>query len=93
MPLAVTQAMFRVCSARLQELFADDPSARPGDLPGLSVLVLDGKTIKHVPRRPALRLDQANAGQLLGGCGLVARDRRSAMDAGGSPNGATTRPS
>jgi hypothetical protein len=76
LPIAVTRALFRVCAAKLRELLPVEPVDVPECLRGWTVLAVDGKVIKHVPRRrPELRLDRDNAGKLLGGRALVLRDR------------------
>jgi Transposase DDE domain len=75
LPLAVSEAFLAEGADRLRQVFPeadvaalDDP--RPASLRGFEVLVLDGKVVKHVPRRlqPARRRE----GGLLGGKGLAA---------------------
>lgn len=75
-PMEVTLNFFRSCAQKLREAFPAKWEKRPESLRQFEVLLLDGKVIKHVPRRKrALRLDVENACKLLGGRALVACDR------------------
>ena len=74
-PLAVSQALLRETACRLPALLPSvampaAPSPLPASLGGLAVVALDGKVLKHVPRRlkPLRKLQ----GKLLGGRVLVA---------------------
>jgi hypothetical protein len=75
-PVEVTLGFFRTCAQTLREAFPAKWEERPESLRSFDVLLLDGKVIKHVPRRKrALRLDVVNACKLLGARALVACDR------------------
>lgn len=76
LPVAVSRALLRETACRLPELLpgagrgdAHDPPL-PASLRGLEVVALDGKVLKHVPRR--LKPLRPLQGKLLGGRVLVA---------------------
>jgi hypothetical protein len=71
-PVDVTLGFFRSCMGKLRSVIPTDWENRPRSLREFEVLLMDGKVIKHVPRRLLpLRLDQENACKLLGGRALV----------------------
>jgi hypothetical protein len=75
-PTEVTLGFFQSCADRLRQVFPTEWEQRPQSLLQYSTILLDGKVIKHVPRRMrALRYDRVNACKLLGARSLVACDR------------------
>jgi hypothetical protein len=75
-PVDVTLGFFRSCMGKLGSVISKDWENRPPSLCDVEVLLMDGKVIKHVPRRLLpLRLDQVNACKLLGGRALVLCNR------------------
>lgn len=79
LPLGLSQALLSGATARLlqalpppAEAGQDPPAATvlPASLAGLAIVVLDGKTIKHVTRR--LKILRPQAGALVGGKMVVA---------------------
>jgi len=82
MPLAVTLGLLRHTSRQLLQVLplprsdAHESSGQSSRLQNYDVLHLDGKVIKHVPRRKApLRKSRLNASRLLGGRVLAACQR------------------
>jgi hypothetical protein len=76
-PIPVSSAFLAGCTARLGEIYPQDPRARtplPESLGEYEVLVFDGKAIKRVAKR--LKPLWGAAGGLLGGRALVALDLR-----------------
>jgi len=73
MPLAVSMALLREPTSRLQEVLPGSPNIRPAvalpaSLAGFTVIVVDGKTLKHVERRLKClrnRRGRINSGKLL----------------------------
>lgn len=73
LPLAVTEAFLSAATQSLLELIPTTPHADaslPDSLRALTVVVLDGKTVKRVPKR--LRPLRGCSGGVLGGKALVA---------------------
>ena len=79
-PAEVSAALLREGTARLREALPDDFGDLPPGLADFAVTVLDGKVVKHVPRRlRPLRYDRRTAQRLLGGRALVATDLRTGL--------------
>lgn len=74
MPSAVSCALLAHAYDKLQPLLPDTIiSPLPTTFASFTVVAIDGKVVKHVPRRlRPLRLDSESACKLLGGKGLVA---------------------
>jgi IS4 transposase len=89
LPVALSQAFLSLAGSRLAEALPQEGVAvvLPESLKGLEVMVLDGKTVKHVARR--LKPLRRQAGKITGGKAVVALDLRRglavAMEA--DPNG------
>jgi len=82
MPIAASQALLCQCTDRLRRLVPTETVSPniPASMAHFSVVLLDGKLIKHVPRRlRPLRLDRVNASTLLGGRALAAYELNSGM--------------
>jgi hypothetical protein len=76
-PIAVSAALLARCTARLGEVYPDEPRAQtplPARLDDYRVISLDGKAIKRVAKR--LKPLWGVAGGLVGGRALVALDMR-----------------
>jgi hypothetical protein len=75
LPLDVTVGFFRDGAAHLRQLMPQSVNILPPSLRGFSTQLVDGKVLKHVPRRLLqLRHNQVTACKLLGGRALVAVD-------------------
>jgi hypothetical protein len=78
LPLPLSAAFLAEGTARLRALLPVRPTRRlPSSLQGLSLIVLDGKTIKRVAKR--LKLLRGVRGGLLGGKALVALELHSGL--------------
>jgi hypothetical protein len=80
MPIPVSAALLAGCTARLREVYPDEPQAQtplPASLDDYRVITLDGKAIKRVAKR--LKPLWGVPGGLLGGRALVAQDLRSGL--------------
>lgn len=79
LPIPVSTAFFTEGAARLHELLPVKPPAAavPRSLQAFTVIVLDGKTIKHVAKR--LKLLRGVRGGVLGGKTLVALELNSGL--------------
>lgn len=77
-PVALSRALLRDCSARLDQVM---PAIQAVELPacfgGFAVLAVDGKTIKNVAKR--LKPTRGYIGKLVGAKALVAMDLRSGL--------------
>jgi hypothetical protein len=73
MPVQVTMEFFRTSAQRLRAAVPAEFNGLPQSLRNFSVQLIDGKVIKHVPRRLLeLRHNCVTAAKLLGGRALVA---------------------
>jgi hypothetical protein len=78
MPVAVSRALLRQCTARLTELLPPRPAdLLPGCFEYFDVVVLDGKKVKNAAKR--LKPTRGFAGKLLGAKALVAMPLRSGL--------------
>jgi Transposase DDE domain len=74
-PVEVSCRLVDLAGTRLAELGPPPESLPFGPLSDAQIVLIDGKVIKHVPRRlKETRRDQCTAAKLLGGRGLVAID-------------------
>jgi Transposase DDE domain len=79
-PIPVSAAFLAECTARLQEVYPQEPQAQavlPPSLDPYQILIFDGKAIKRVAKRLKPLWD--TAGGLLGGRALVAMNLRSGL--------------
>ena len=78
MPVAVSRALLRECTARLTDLLPPRPAdLLPGCFESLEVVVLDGKKVKNAAKR--LKPTRGFSGKLLGAKALAAMPPRSGL--------------
>ena len=77
MPVAVSRALLRQCTARLEALLPGPGACLPACFAEFDVILCDGKKIKNAAKR--LAPTRAFAGKLLGATALVAVRARSGM--------------
>ena len=77
MPVAVSRALLRGCTARLRELMPLPAVLLPGCFEAFEAVVIDGKKIKRAAAR--LKPTRGYSGSLLGAKALVAMDTRSGL--------------
>src|SRR5438552_6620420 len=77
MPVAVSRALLRQCSARLNELMPVGAVLLPGCFEPFAAVVIDGKKIKRATHR--LKPTRGYSGSLLGAKALVAMNARSGL--------------
>lgn len=77
MPVEVSRAMLRECTARLRPLMAPEAVSLPGCFDKFEVIAIDGKKIKNAAKR--LAPTRGYGGKLLGAKALVALDVRRSL--------------
>jgi hypothetical protein len=77
MPVPVSRALLRECTARLGELVEPHAALLPGCFEPFAVVVLDGKKVKRAAKR--LKPTRGYGGALLGAKALVAMSLRSGL--------------
>lgn len=77
MPVAVSRALLRRCTARLSELVPPRAALLPGCFEPLAVVVIDGKKVKNAAAR--LKPTRPYSGALLAAKALAAMDARTGL--------------